>query len=164
MSAKKSDRKRSAAQPMRLWLRMLSCATLVEGELRRRLREEFSITLPQFDVLAQLDAGERDGDAGLTMSTLSERLMVTNGNVTGLVERLVTDGLVTREPAPEDRRRMIVSLTTTGRKALATIVPAHEAWITELFADMEGKEVRRLHELLGDLRDSVRAALPGAGT
>jgi len=92
---------------LRLWLRMLTCTTLIENEVRRRLREAFDITLPRFDVLAQLDRSPE----GMTLGELSQRMMVSNGNMTGLVDRLVEQGLLRRRPSPTDRRAQIVSLT-----------------------------------------------------
>src|SRR5206468_10216493 len=73
---------------LRLWLRLLTCTTLIEGEVRSRLRERFDVTLPRFDLMAQLDKAPD----GMTLSDVSKRMMVSNGNVTGLVERLVESG------------------------------------------------------------------------
>lgn len=86
---------------LRLWLRMLSTTKLISQEIRRRLRTEFGATLPQFDLLAQLYR-EKDG---LRLGELSRRTMVTNGNVTGLVERLEGDGLIVRETP--DRKSVV---------------------------------------------------------
>ncbi len=140
---------------LRTWLRLLACATLVEREVRGRLRERFGTTLPRFDVLAQLDAVA--GRDGITMSALSERLMVTNGNVTALVERLVADGLVARAPSPTDGRAQLVRLTARGERALAEMAPEHHRWIGELFAPLTGAERARLRALLDKLRTSLRA-------
>ena len=98
---------------LRLWLRLLTCTTLIEGEVRRRLRDEFDVTLPRFDLMAQLDKAPD----GMTLGELSQRMMVSNGNVTGLVERLVAQGLLDRRASPNDRRAQIVSLT--GRRPRA---------------------------------------------
>ncbi len=137
---------------LRLWLRLLTCTTLVEGEVRRRLRAEFGLTLPRFDLMAQL---ERAPD-GLTLGDLSRRLMVSNGNVTGLVERLAAAGQVERVPHPVDRRVVLVRLTQRGRAAFARMAQAHAGWIGELFEDVSGEEVRSLLHLLGRLKQSVR--------
>ena len=75
---------------LRVWLQLLTCTTLIERHVRERLRERFDITLPRFDMMAQLDREPR----GLKMSELSRRLMVTGGNVTGLTDQLVAEGLV----------------------------------------------------------------------
>src|ERR1700752_317614 len=97
---------------LRLWLRIFTCKVLIEGEVRRRLRDSFGVTLPRFDLMAQLDRTPN----GMTLGELSQRMMVSNGNVTGLVERLVSLNLVERRPAPNDRRAMIVTLTGEGRR------------------------------------------------
>ena len=82
---------------LRLWLRLLTCTTLIENEVRRRLRDKFDITLPRFDLLAQLDRAPN----GMTLGELSQRMMVSNGNITGLVERLAEQGLIRRRPLAE---------------------------------------------------------------
>ena len=100
---------------LRLWLRLLTSATLVEGEIRARLRERFDVTLPRFDLMAQLEKSPE----GLTLSDVSRRMMVSNGNVTGLVERLVAQKLLKRYAHPTDRRTTYISLTEAGRKSFA---------------------------------------------
>lgn len=139
---------------VRLWLRMLTCTTMVETEVRRRLRERFALTLPRFDLMAQL---ERMPD-GLTLGDLSRRLMVSNGNVTGLVERLVEAGQVERVPHPVDRRVVLVRLTPAGRAAFTRMARVHEGWIGELFQDLTPADVQMLMQLLGRLKQSVRRA------
>src|SRR5690349_4713233 len=88
---------------LRLWLRLLTCTTLIEGEIRRRLRDSFDVTLPRFDMMAQLDRSP----SGMTLGELSQRMMVSNGNVTGLADRLVAQGLLDRKPSPTDRRAQL---------------------------------------------------------
>jgi DNA-binding MarR family transcriptional regulator len=148
-----------ARSSLRIWLRLLTCASLVEQEVRARLRDRFETTLPRFDVLAQLDAIAREGRDSLTMGELSHRLMVTNGNLTGIVERLSRERLVSRATSPTDRRIQIVRLTAAGKRALDAMTPEHGRWIEELFAGLTASERRQLHELLGRLRDSLRGAL-----
>lgn len=138
-------------QELRLWLRLLTCATLVETEVRRRLREEFDTTLPRFDLLAQL---ERAPD-GMTLGEVSRRMMVSNGNITGLVDRLVESGQVSRTVLPSDRRVQTVALTPQGRKEFARMARAHEDWIANLFADLGPKEIDALLSQLGKLKASV---------
>ena len=133
---------------LRLWLRLLACSGLIERRVRGALRQEFATTLPRFDVLAQLD---RAPD-GLRMGDLSHRLMVSNGNVTGLIDRLVQERLVSRETAPSDRRKQVVRLTPDGRRAFDAMAPAHEAWIVDMMSGLEGEEMGELLELLGRLR------------
>lgn len=141
---------------LRLWLRLLSTARLVEAELRRRLRLRFATTLPRFDLMAQL---HRAGPAGLTAGEVSRRMMVTGGNVTGLAARLEEEGLVERAPLPGDRRSAVLRLTVLGRREFARQSAAHEAWVAELLDGLRRGERRELLRLLDAARGSVRSAL-----
>ncbi len=143
---------------LRLWLRLLTCTTLIESEVRQRLRANFDMTLPRFDLMAQLDKAPN----GMTLGELSQRMMVSNGNVTGLVERLVSLKLVERRPAPKDRRAMIVSLTPEGRRTFRSLARTHESWIADLFADLSAGEVDSLMKLLGKAKTSARRAIEKA--
>ncbi len=140
---------------LRLWLRLLTCTTLIEGEVRRRLRERFGLTLPRFDLMAQLERVPE----GLTLGELSRRLMVSNGNITGLVERLVESGHVQRLPHPVDRRVAFVRLTELGRAEFAGMARAHAEWIAALFADLAPEEIAVLLRLLARMKQSLRAGL-----
>jgi len=146
-------------EALRLWLRLITCTTLIERAVRRRLRDRFSITLARFDLLAQLERAP----SGLRMGELSRRLMVTNGNVTGLVAQLCAEGMVERLPVPADRRAHVVRLTADGRRAFGAMAAEHERWIVELAGGLEGPERRRLYALLGELKASVRAREPRGG-
>ncbi|MHC5652787.1 MarR family winged helix-turn-helix transcriptional regulator [Stappia sp. ICDLI1TA098] len=139
---------------LRLWLRLLTCANLIETDIRSQLRAEFDVTLPRFDLMAQL---ERTQD-GLTLGELSRRMMVSAGNVTGLVERLVQDGLVERRPAPGDRRSALVSLTAAGRASFEGMAHAHGDWIGEIFAGLEPADMEALMRLLAKTKASAMAA------
>jgi DNA-binding MarR family transcriptional regulator len=140
---------------LRLWLRLLTCTSLIEGEVRRRLRQNFDVTLPRFDLMAQLDKTP----AGMTLGEVSSRMMVSNGNVTGLVERLVADGLVVRRPSPSDRRAQLVSLTPDGRRAFRTLARAHENWIAEIFAELKPGDISALMEHLAKAKRSAASAV-----
>ena len=108
---------------LRLWLRLLTCTTLIEAEVRRRLRREFDETLPRFDLMAQLWRL----DHGMTLGEVSKRMMVSAGNVTSLVDRLVKAGYVERRPAPHDRRSQLIRLSRRGREHFGRMAAAHEA-------------------------------------
>ena len=135
-------------QALRLWLRLLTCTQLIEREVRARLRERFDTTLPRFDLMSQL---WRYPD-GLKMNELSQHLMVTGGNVTGIVDLLEKDGLAERHPEPADRRAYRVRLTRGGRKAFGEMARAHEGWIVELLAGLSLREQAEIHKLLGQLK------------
>ncbi len=143
---------------LRLWLRLLTCTTLIENEVRRRLRDQFDITLPRFDLLAQLDRTPN----GMTLGELSQRMMVSNGNVTGLAERLVEQGLLDRRAAPKDRRAQIVSLTAEGRRVFRQMARTHEDWIAEIFAGLDTADIDALMNLLAKTKTSARKAERGA--
>jgi len=138
---------------LKLWLRMISCTTLIEAEIRTRLRAEFGITLPRFDLMAQLD---RHPD-GLRMGELSKRLMVTGGNVTGITDQLEQEGLVVREAVPDDRRAYSVKLTPPGRRAFNRMASVHEGWITELMDGLNGQDKAALIALLSTMKRGLSA-------
>lgn len=139
---------------LKLWLRMLSCVTEIEAEIRRRLRDRFGISLSRFDYLAQLHRHP----AGLRMRDLSRCLMVTGGNVTALTDDLEREGLVGRESSPTDRRSWIVRLTPAGRRSFEAMAHEHEQWILELFAGLDARELQQLHQHLGTLRAHLHRA------
>jgi len=138
-------------QALKLWLRMLSCTVRVEDEIRSRLRTSFGITLPRFDLMAQL---ERHPD-GLRMGELSKRMMVTGGNVTGIVDQLEKEGLVERVADPQDKRAFVVRLTKAGRRAFAEMAAVHEGWVAELFAGIPGTDKATMITLLDAMKQQL---------
>ena len=141
---------------LRLWLRLMTCTQLIEREVRARLRERFDTTLPRFDLMSQLWRYPE----GLKMNELSRHLMVTGGNVTGIVDPLEQAGLVERMPEPADRRAYRVRLTRAGRKAFAEMARIHEEWIVELLAGFSRKEHAEIYKLLGRLKQVTLEARP----
>ncbi|MGH8248758.1 MAG: MarR family winged helix-turn-helix transcriptional regulator [Gammaproteobacteria bacterium] len=139
-------------QPLRVWLRLLACENIIENRIRTAMRERFGITLPQFDVLAELEYL----GAPLTMTELSKRLMVSNGNVTGVVDRLVREGYVERRPSPNDRRVQLISLTPDGLRSFRNVAGEHERWVAELFSGMAEEEVSQLAALLTRAHESLK--------
>src|SRR5438445_1399979 len=129
---------------IRLWLRPLTGTSLIEGEVRSRLRERFDVTLPRFDRMAQLDKVPD----GMTLSDVSKRMMVSNGNVTGLVERLVESGHLDRRTSETDRRVQVIRLTRSGRAEFRKMAAEHQSWIADMFGDLSPKDVRELMRLL----------------
>jgi DNA-binding MarR family transcriptional regulator len=139
----------------RLWLRLLTCSTLVENEIRRRLRDEFDTTLPRFDLLAQLERAHE----GMVLGELSKRMMVSAGNLTALVDRLVESGHVSRTTSPSDRRVQIIALTDFGRDWFGNAAARHGDWLGAMFAGLSPHERDGLLAALGKLKDSVRRGL-----
>lgn len=136
---------------LRLWLRLLACTNRIETPLRTRLRTHFDVSLPRFDLMAQL---ARHPD-GLKMSELSRRLMVTGGNVTGLTDKLVAEGLVERHDDPNDRRAISVRLTPEGRRQFESMAGAHEGWVVDLLGSLNSAQQAQLFELLGVLKQRL---------
>ena len=141
-----------ARQRLRLWLQMLRTVRFVEGDLRERLRSGYDTTLPRFDVMAALLAAPD----GLKMSDLSRQLMVSNGNVTGIVDRLVADGLAERRTMESDGRAFLVRLTEAGRVVMAEMTARHLGWIDELFAGVTEADAARAISIMIDIRGKAR--------
>jgi DNA-binding MarR family transcriptional regulator len=139
-------------QSLRLWLRLLACENIIENRLRAALRERYNVTLPQFDVLAELEYLGKP----LTMTELSKRLMVSNGNVTGVVDRLVRDGLVQRRPSESDRRVNLISLTQRGVERFREMAAQHEHWVAEMFAELGPDELNDLAGLLNRTHEFLK--------
>jgi DNA-binding MarR family transcriptional regulator len=136
------------AHELRLWLRLLTCSQLIEKRVRAGLREQFDTTLPRFDLMAQL---ERHPE-GLKMKELSHRLMVTGGNVTGITDQLVNEGLVERLDVDGDRRAFRVALTEHGRTTFTEMARQHEQWIVDAFEGLSPRDLESLHKLLGKVK------------
>jgi DNA-binding MarR family transcriptional regulator len=137
---------------LRLWLRLLSCTTRVEDKIRQKLRESFDITLPRFDLMAQL---ERHLD-GLSMGELSRRMMVTGGNITTIVDQLEKEKLVIRVVGVNDRRSFTVKLTQAGKDAFTDMAIAHEAWVADLFEGLSVDQQSQLYTLLGAMKKNLQ--------
>ena len=137
---------------VRLWLRMLACTNRIENFVRQNLQAKFATTLPRFDLMAQLERAPQ----GLKMSELSQRMMVTGGNVTGITDGLEKEGLVIREVDAADRRVFRVKLSAEGQRQFRRMAAEHEQWVIELFEGMTVKRKNQLVELLGDLKRRIR--------
>jgi DNA-binding MarR family transcriptional regulator len=155
---KVAERPHDHKDELRLWLRLFTCKEVVESEVRRRLRERFNLTLPRFDLMAQLDRTPK----GMTLGELSQRMMVSNGNVTGLVDRLVEQGLIDRQPSRTDRRAQIVRLTPEGRRFFRAMARENGDWIGDMFAELSQNEIETLLRLLAKTKASARKAIARA--
>jgi DNA-binding MarR family transcriptional regulator len=156
---KVAERPHDHKDELRLWLRLFTCKEVIESEVRRRLRDSFRVTLPRFDMMAQLDRTPN----GMTLGELSQRMMVSNGNVTGLVDRLVEQGVVARRPSPHDRRSQLVSLTAQGRRFFRAMARANGDWIGEMFSDLSAADIETLLRLLAKTKASARKATGNGG-
>ncbi|MEP3918333.1 MarR family transcriptional regulator [Ascidiaceihabitans sp.] len=147
-----TDTDPASKERLRLWLRFLKASRAIEAQLRENLRVEFASTLPRFDLMAALSRYED----GLKMSQLSGVLKVSNGNVTGIVDRLAEDGMIVRVPVPGDRRATLVRLTTRGHEEFAIQAAAHETWINDMLVDFSGQEARDIAGRLEQLDTSLQ--------
>jgi DNA-binding MarR family transcriptional regulator len=138
-------------QSLKLWLRMLSITTRIGNEIRIRLREQFDVTLPRFDLMAQLHRHPE----GLRMGELSKRMMVTGGNITGITDQLEEEKLVVRVHNAADRRVYSVKLTAAGRRTFAKMAAVHEGWIDELMEGLSAQEKGKLIHMLSQLKAHV---------
>jgi DNA-binding MarR family transcriptional regulator len=139
---------------VRLWLRMLSCTNRIEAVVRQNMQAKFQTTLPRFDLMAQLERSRQ----GLKMSELSQRLMVTGGNVTGITDALEKEGLVVREVDQNDRRVYRVRLTAEGQRQFRSMAAEHEQWVIALFDGMSQRSKQHLVALLGELKRHISRA------
>ncbi len=144
---------------LRLWLQLFRCTATIERHVREKLRERFDISLPRFDLMAQLNREPK----GLKMTELSRRLMVTGGNVTGLTDQLVAEGLVVRRSIRSDRRAFIIRLTPKGKRQFDAMAAEHETWIDALLSDLTLGQRQGLHESIAQLRATVVAKLAAQG-
>jgi len=133
---------------LKLWLRMLSCTVRVENTIRSRLRTTFGITLPRFDLMAQLERYPE----GLRMGELSKRMMVTGGNVTGIADQLEREELVVRVPDPQDGRAFMLKLTPRGRTVFVEMAAVHEGWVADLFRDIAADDKAGMIALLDTMK------------
>lgn len=139
-----------AADPMRVWFRFVRLNRRVTGAMSGVLRG-LGLSIPQFDLISTL--GEREG---LTQQELAQRLYVTKGNVSGLVDRLVEAGLVERRPIPGDRRSHALHLTAEGRRLAATGLAAQAAYVTRTLGRLPEADLAALERIVLAWREEAR--------
>ena len=133
---------------LQTWLRLARVYQKIQRQLDRIL-DDAGLTLPQFDVLANLGMSE-----GITQQQLAERLLVTKGNVCGLLDRMELAGLVERRPSPTDRRANHLHLTEKGKVALKTAFPVHLGLIQQWMERLSAAEQTKLNDLLGKIEST----------
>ena len=133
---------------LQTWFRLARVYQKIQRQLDRIL-DEAGLTLPQFDVLANLGMSE-----GITQQQLAERLLVTKGNVCGLLDRMESAGLVERRPSSTDRRANHLHLTEKGRSSLKAAFPVHLGLIQQCIGALSTAEQTKLDELLGKIESA----------
>ncbi len=147
----RTDPEPLSKERLRLWLKLLKSSSMIEDEIRRRLRREFASTLPRFDVMSALSRNPE----GLKMSQISELLRVSNGNITGIVDKLGEEGLALRVAVPGDRRASLVRLTPKGLEEFARQAEAHETWINDMLGDLDARDVDGMNTRLDRLVEAL---------
>jgi DNA-binding MarR family transcriptional regulator len=129
---------------LRSWLKILKTSNFIEKKIRERLREDHNTTLPRFDVMSALYRSNK----GLKMTEISGALKVSNGNITGIIDRLVQDGHVLRVQVEGDRRTNLVGLTNKGKTQFEEYANAHESWVNIILEKLSEQEAQKLINLL----------------
>jgi len=141
-------------EQIRTWLQVVKAVLPLERDLNKLFAREFGQSLPRFDVLNHLDL---EGDGGLPVGSLAERMIASAGNITRLITRMLDEGLVTRVPDARDRRREIVFITPKGRALYQDMARAHARWTSQCFGAFTPAEMAQLKVLMGKLRDRMNA-------
>ncbi len=136
---------------VKAWVGLARVSARLERRLGRVLAAH-GLSLSQFDVLATLAHGE-----GITQQELAERLLVTKGNVVGLIDRVGAAGWVERRPDPEDRRANRLYLTEAGRRLLSRAFPCQNDSICRIFGRLSEDELQQMHHLLAKLEAGLDA-------
>jgi DNA-binding MarR family transcriptional regulator len=144
-----------AKQSLRVWLRLVACTRIIEGRIRRNFETSYGTTMPRFDVLAALEHALSTTGGGLTMGDLSKRLLVSNGNVTGIVERLAAEKHIRKTKQLSDGRSHIVELTSKGKQHFSKLAKAHENWVDKMLGDLSSQEMDAILPTLSRLKSGL---------
>lgn len=145
----------SSSEDLRLVLRLAAFNNLIQNELRNRLRLQFDMTSPRYDLLAQLATETQ----GLKMGELSERLMVSNGNITAISSQLEKAGLISRTTNRQDRRSTFIKMTAKGKKNFAKMESSYNQWVEEILSQLTKQSKERLYENLQECKQAVASLL-----
>lgn len=142
---KSSLQQAGSKNALRAWLYLMKCAKHIEQEMSDRFRENYKSSFSRFDVMAHL---HHAGNEGISTTNLASRLLASKGNITRLLDRMETDGLISRTPGSKDRRVSTVYLSQTGAELFARMASDHESWSQEMFAAFSEKKMNELIQLL----------------
>ncbi len=131
-----------------LWLSMIKSYRLIQSDLAAKLQSEFNLSLPQFQLLAQIAGHEN----GRRMSDLADALLMSNGNITGLANRLALKGWVQIQKSASDKRVSYVKLSETGQAAFAEILKSYESWVNAHFDTLSETESHNMRQYLRMIR------------
>lgn len=140
------------AQHRRAWLGLVRCFSSIERVLMRRLSDEFNSSLPRYDVLTALALAPE----ALTMGELASMLMVTKGNITGVVARLKKEGLVRKAASETDRRVQSVTMTKKGRELWGAMHAHYDRTVAEVLSGQSREDLRALTQVLEATRLAIQ--------
>ena len=146
-----SDHKYTERQreSLKLWIELIRYSSKLEQIIDDNLRQNFGQNISRFDVLSQL---ERENGNGLTVGELAQRLIASKGNITGLLDRMKKDGLVSRAEKPEDRRSFQINITKKGLKLFNKMADSNAKWVAQSFRSIELKSMKEITHFLSDAR------------
>ncbi len=151
MPATKAAPRPEPAEPDRVWFRFMRLHARLLGQMTQRIKS-LGLSIPQFDLLSTLTERE-----GISQSELAERLYVTKGNVSGLVDRLVQAGLVERRAIAGDRRSYAMHLTPEGRRLAEAGIAAQRDFVAQTLGKLPGDDLAELDRLVVAWREIARA-------
>ena len=140
-----------SAHHRRTWLSLVRCFSSIERVLMQHFADEYNSSLPRYDVLTALALSP----GGLTMGELASMLMVTKGNITGVVRRLKTDGLVRKVTSKVDRRVQSVTISAKGKRLWDKMHADYDRIISEILSGQSNKDLRALARFLEQTRVAV---------
>lgn len=137
---------------LKLWIELIRCSNQLERTIDKNLRRQFGQSISRFDVLSQL---QRKLEDGLTVGELGKCLIASKGNITGLLNRMVKDGLVIKVSKTDDRRCFQVNITSKGLALFKDMADNHGKWITDYFISLDIENMKKITQLLGETRLSL---------
>ena len=139
----------------RAWLALLRCFSSIERVLMQHISQEYNSSLPRYDILTALALSKHS----LTMGELASKLMVSKGNITGVVRRLKLDGLVRKVPSKTDRRVQSVTISAKGKRLWQAMHDDYDHIISELLSGQSEKTIRDLTKRLENTLASVEKSM-----
>jgi len=141
------------SEALKLWIELIRCSNLLERNIDKNFRQQYGQSIARFDVLSQL---ERELEAGLTVGELGHKLIASKGNITGLVNRMIKDGLVTKQSKTEDRRCFQVKMSAKGLALFKDMAENHASWISSSFNSLKIASMKDITSLLAETRLSLK--------
>ena len=141
-----------SSDSLKLWIELIRCSNILERHVDKNLRQHHGQSISRFDVLSQL---ERVTDEGLTVGELGQKLIASKGNITGLVNRMIKDGLVTKESKADDRRCFQVKISKEGLTLFKKMANDHASWIESSFSALNIDSMKNMTRLLAETRLSL---------